>query len=147
MKDKINIMNGCRLNIPKDYIFCFQDDCPKAEECIRNFAGQHIDNRPLSTVVLPSARKDGQCKWFKKARTIRAAWGFRTLFNETKAKDAPTLRKKIKNYLGGNGTYYQYHHGERLLSPEQQEWILSVFKHYGYTEKLEFDGYKDTIDW
>lgn len=147
MKIETNIINEVSLNIPKEYIFCFQSDCPKAAECIRYFAGQHIDDRPLSIVVLLGARKNGECKWYKKSRTIRGAWGFDTLFAEAKAKDAPILRKAIKNFLGGNGTYYRYQHGEMLLSPEQQDWILSLFKRYGYTEKLEFDSYRNVIDW
>lgn len=147
MKDETNIMNEASLNIPKEYIFCFQSDCPKAAECIRHFAGQHIDDRPLSTTVQPGARKHGECKWYKEARTMQGAWGFNTLFSEAKAKDAPTLRQAIKNYLGGNGTYYRYQHGEMLLSPEQQEWILSLFKRYGYTDGLVFDGYQNMIDW
>lgn len=115
MKDKRNIMNEVSLNFPKEYIFCFQSDCPKATECIRHFAGQHIDERQLGTVVLPGAMKNGECKWYKKARTIRGAWGFHTLFSEVKAKVAPRLRKLIKNHLGGNGTYYRYQHGAKSL--------------------------------
>jgi hypothetical protein len=50
-------------------------------------------------------------------------------------------------YLGGNGTYYRYDHGERLLTPEQQDWIINLFKQYGYTDNLEFDGDKEVYDW
>lgn len=131
MKNETNMMNEVSLNIPKEYIFCFQEDCPKAEECIRYFAGQHIDDRPLSTVVLPGARKNGECKWYKKTRTMQGAWGFNTLFSEAKAKDAPAWRQAIKNDLGGNGTCHRWQHGKMLLSPEQREWILSPSKPCG----------------
>lgn len=147
MNNNTNKTMTDNITLPKSYIFCFQSDCPKSKDCVCFFAGQHLDDRKICTTVLPEARKDGSCEYYKKTRTINGAWGFDKLFADVKAKDAPTLRKKIKDYLGGNGTYYQFHHGIRLLSPEQQQWIISLFKHYGYTGKLKFDDYRDVIDW
>ena len=50
------------------------------------------------------------------------------------------------SYLGGNTTYYRYHNGERLLTPEQQEWIINLFRRHGYTDELRFDEYRDLYD-
>lgn len=61
-------------------------------------------------------------------------------------KDDTPLRDRIKAYLGGNTTYYRYHHGERLLTPEQQQWILDLFHRHGYTDGLHFDEYRDLYD-
>lgn len=47
---------------------------------------------------------------------------------------------------GGNTTYYRFHHGERLLTPEQQKWIINLFRRHGYTEELHFDGYRNVYD-
>lgn len=135
------------LGLPKDYTFCFLSECQVSKDCARFFASQYTGDRTLATVVLPAALKSGKCKWFKQLRKIRGAWGFDKLFDEAKAKDAPSLRKAIKDFLGGNGTYYLYQHGKKLLTPEQQQWILSLFKRYGYTTGLEFDGYRDVYDW
>ena len=30
--------------------------------------------------------------------------------------------------------------------PEQQQWILDLFRELGYTDDLAFDGYKDIYD-
>lgn len=132
---------------PKGYVFCFQDKCPAADNCVHYFARQHTGERLSAITIMEKAINGGKCQWFKPVRTIHGAYGFNSLFNEAKANDAPALRRTIKRYLGGNGTYYQYHHGERLLTPEQQEWILSLFRDYGYSGELHFDGFKDTIDW
>jgi hypothetical protein len=51
----------------------------------------------------------------------------------------------MREYLGGCSTYYRYHHGERQLSPEQQEWIKQLFSQYGY-EDIEFDCSEETLD-
>lgn len=140
-------MQSSALGLPKEYTFCFLSECPSAKDCARFFASQHTGDRELGTVVLPAAMNNGKCKWFKRMRKVRGAWGFNRLFGEVRAKDAPYLRKMIKDYLGGNGTYYLYQHGKRLLTPEQQEWIMSLFKRHGYNDELEFDGYQEAYDW
>lgn len=142
-----NIQQSAGLGMPTDYIYCFQAECPMAEQCIHFYAGQHIGNVRIGSTVFPAARANGTCGYYKLKRTIHGAWGFRALFDEAKAKDASSLRRQIKDYLGGNGTYYRYHKGERLLTPGQQEWIISLFKRYGYSANLVFDGYRDAIDW
>lgn len=147
MKNKTNIMSDNSLGIPTNYTLCFQADCENAETCARYFAGKHAGDRDVSMTVLPAARKDGTCKWYQRLRTINAAYGFDSLFADVKAKDAPVLRQKIKDYLGGNGSYYDFHHGRRLLTPEQQKWITALFNSYGYNGNLVFDGYKEGYDW
>jgi hypothetical protein len=37
--------------------------------------------------------------------------------------------------------HYAYTHGERLLTPEQQDTIYGFFKELGYTKELTFEGY------
>ena len=77
---------------------------------------------------------------------IHAAWGFNSLFEDVKHADYTPLRETIKNYLGSHTSYYRYHRGEKLLTPEQQQWILDLFAQYGYTNELHFDSYRDMID-
>ncbi len=141
-------LNGENIQIPKSYRICFLPDCPVAERCIRHFAGLQIDrNIPWGPAIYPSSLKNGKCDYFKEKRIIQGAWGFKTLFKDVRQRDSALLHNAIRNYLGGNGTYYRYHHGERLLTPEQQTWILELFHQYGYTDHLQFDGCKDCYDW
>lgn len=51
----------------------------------------------------------------------------------------------MKEYLGGNTMYYRYHHGERLLSPEQQAWIKRLFASYCYSD-VDFDNSCEELD-
>ena len=74
------------------------------------------------------------------------AWGFNKLFAEVKSKDEASLRLEMKTYLGGNGTYSRYKLGRRLLTPQQQEYIINLFRARGYSDGLEFDHYVDTYD-
>lgn len=133
--------------LPPSWIFCFLDGCPKADECVLHLSGRHIpEGKVWGRAVFPTALKENGCERFKPIRKIRAAYGFDTLFAEVKRKDDKPLRDAMKHYLGSHGAYYRYHNGERLLTPEQQQWILDLFRSYGYTEGLSFDHYRDVFD-
>lgn len=133
--------------IPSSFCRCFQSDCPKADSCIRFLAGKYIPEKWVSgPAVYPTARRGDACACYKQTRVIRAAYGFSTLFAEVKKKDDTPLRDRIKLYLGGSTTYYRYHHGERLLTPEQQQWIINLFRQHGYADDLRFDVYRDLYD-
>lgn len=133
--------------LPPSWLFCFLDGCPKADGCIRHITNRFIQHgRTCGMAVYPSALNADECEHFKPIRKIHAAYGFSTIFSEVRRKDDMPLRSKIKKYLGGHGTYYRYHNGEKLLTPEQQEWIINLFRSYGYTENLTFDHYRDVYD-
>lgn len=133
--------------LPPSWRFCFCDGCPKHNDCLRFQTGLLVPaDRTCGDAVFPTAYKDGDCKHFKQIRTIHAAYGFGPLFREVKQKDYTPLRDMMKAYLGGHGTYYRYNRGERLLTPEQQEWIIGLFARHGYTENINFEHYRDVID-
>lgn len=134
-------------SVPPVWQLCFCEGCPRHGECLRFLAGQYApENLTWGPAIYPAAYKNGTCSHFKAVRFIKAAYGFKSLFREVKQKDYTPLRDRIKDYLGGHGTYYRYNRGERLLTPEQQQWILDLFNKYGYTENLAFEHYREVID-
>lgn len=133
--------------IPYTFSRCFQSDCPQADTCAHFLASKFIIKGQVSgPTIYPTSRLNGTCVCYKQTGIIHAAYGFKALFAEIKKKDEKPIRDRIKKYLGGNTAYYRYHHGKRLLSPDQQEWILALFRQHGYTEELHFDGYQDIYD-
>lgn len=133
--------------IPYTFSRCFQSDCPQADTCAHFLASKFIIKGQVSgPAIYPTSRHNGTCVCYKQTGIIHAAYGFKALFAEIKKKDEKPIRDRIKKYLGGNTAYYRYHHGKRLLSPDQQEWILALFRQHGYTEELHFDGYRDIYD-
>lgn len=133
--------------MPAGYMVCFQQDCPLHDSCMRFVAGQNLpDDRQMGNAVFPAARQGDQCRYYHKYRVFNGAAGFNTLFNNVLARHSVQLRQAIKDHLGGNGTYYLYHNGKKWLTPEQQDWILSLFRRYGYTEDLSFDQYQQMFD-
>ncbi len=149
--ENINISNikipAESLGIPEEYLFCFQSECSRCQTCAHYVAGGLARQRKTAQTVLSAACSDGKCPWYKEFRTIRAAYGTKAMLGELKAKDASVVRYLIKDYLGGNGTYYDYQHGRKVLTPEQQDWIKALLRRYGYTGMPDFDNYRDTIDW
>lgn len=74
---------------------------------------------------------------------MRVAVGFRNIFDRVLAKDIAAMRSEMAAYLGSTTTFYRYRNGECLLNPRQQQWIQNLFRRYGYTHEVTFDGSKE----
>ncbi len=131
---------------PATWLYCFTSGCKRRDTCVRYQSGLAIDSALTSGhAVFPTASTLDPCPHFKQLRTIRSAWGFNSLFNDVRVADAPRLRKGMKEILGGGGTYYAYHHGQRRLTPEQQAQIRRLFARFGYAS-VDFEHYRTEID-
>ena len=134
-------------DVPEGYHLCFNDKCDKHKECIRFLAGEHLPSVVMGgACVYPNAWKDGLCPYFKQTRVIYASWGFRNLYKDVEKADAQILKAKVINYLGGPVASYGYMHGEKLLTPEQQDCIQGFFNEMGYTHTIVFEGYSIMYD-
>lgn len=126
------------------YLFCFNAECPKSEECLRYAVGKHIpDNINVGSAVLPPAFRDKECKYFRHMRHMKYAYGFEHIYDGVLRKHYTTMRKELTTYLGNNGMYYSYKHGKRGLTPKQQQYIRDMFARYGYSEDVCFDSYEE----
>ncbi len=133
--------------VPKQWLHCFNTQCSLHDRCLRYITGLRLDyHTTQGFAVYPTASTLTPCPHYKEARIIRAAWGFDRLFTDVKARDGKTIRDTLKRMLGGHGSYYAYHHGVMVLTPELQEAILHLFQRWGYTENLTFDGYDTRVD-
>ncbi|MBP3512306.1 MAG: hypothetical protein J6K19_09765 [Prevotella sp.] len=130
------------------YLFCFNAECPKREECIHFAVSRHIpDSMSVGQAVLPSACRSKECKYFKLMQTVEYAYGFEHIYDKVLSRDYTDMRKQLTAYLGNRGKYYVYKHGRRGLSPEQQRYISQTFARYGYTDPVVFDRYETQYDY
>ncbi len=130
------------------YLFCFNAECPKREECIHFAVSRHIpDSMIVGKAVLPTACRDGECKYFKQLKTVEYAYGFEHIYDKVLRKDYTDMRLLLTEYLGNIGKYYDYKHGKRGLSPTQQHFINRLFARYGYTTPVVFDRYETQYDY
>lgn len=134
--------------VPDWWAVCQNAGCPQAESCLRRVAAQSLPSSvTVWPCVMPGALKDGECAFYAKNEKVLIARGFKNMFARVKSRDdIYTMRRELTDYLGSKGTYYRYKEGERVLSPEQQQWILRLFAQHGYTDGLEFDEYTDGYD-
>ena len=97
---------------------------------------------------MPHVLRNGECKYFRKTELVMMAKGFHQFYRQMKSRDLRhAFRIELTDYLGSKGTYYRYKDGERLLNPEQQDWIVQLLKKHGYEEEVVFDQYKETYDY
>lgn len=136
------------MKIPSSFPLCFNTSCPRIATCLRFTAGKELAGTKLYALsVLPHVlQANGECTMYRNNAPIRGAYGFSTLFSNVKKKDVALIRKKVIEYLGSQSGYYRYNNGTRLLLPEQQEQILTIFREHGYQEHLRFDHYCETYD-
>lgn len=134
--------------IPGWWAVCTNATCPMAEKCLRFMAFRSLpDHVTKWPCVLPSALKDGTCRYYQKSERVKMAMGFGDLYNKVRDRHARhTVRLQLTEYLGSKGTYYRYQHGERLLTPEQQQFIQQLAKTYGNGEEVDFGTMKETFD-
>lgn len=134
--------------MPLSWQVCFLGVCPVKEQCLRPQAVDYLDeSRDFGPAVYPTMEiGDEGCRLFVKSEPKRLAWGFKTMLSEVKSRHAQALRNSLKVYLGGHSSFYRYNKGERLLNAEQQDWILRLFRQYGYPESLTFDHFVEAFD-
>lgn len=133
--------------LPASWTYCFLDGCPLAAKCIRHLSGTVVpDDVIVGSAVFPTVLRQEQCRFYKLVRIIKAACGFNILFSEVKQKDVTTLHRRLNAYFGSQTSYSRYKRGLKLLTPEQQKWIIDLFASYGYTDVVRFDSFKNVYD-
>ena len=130
-------------DVPWNYPLCFNDQCEKCGECMHYQVGLVAPaDRQTGNAVYPSAWKDGNCRFFCEKKTVRYAWGFNSLYAHLSRGQASDIRSAIRAHLGnGMSSYYRYHHGERLLTPNQQKEILDIVARFSSKKDASFDHY------
>ena len=133
--------------VPVSFRLCFNSQCPMSDRCLHYQTGLQLPPaRTAGEAVYPNALSDGQCHYFREAAEQQMAWGFSMLYEPLKRYFRGEARESVKQYLGSNGTYYRYHHGERRLTTAQQEQILRILQQYGHPGPLVFDHHEPGYD-
>ena len=130
--------------VPPHWPLCYVAACGRKDECMRYQACLWAPKGQVRhPCVLPTVTQRKQCPQFHPIQKMRVAVGFRYIFNKVLAKDIADMRSQMRVYLGNKSAFYDYRKGKRPLVPRQQDWIVQLFRRYGYTHEVEFDAYKD----
>lgn len=118
--------------MPDKWMVCMLNECPRHDTCLR-FRAMNIINERHSrqNCVLPSALRDGCCRYFVPDEEVTVAWGMKTLFLYVSAADATRMRPSVKALFKSHSTYYRYYHGRYPISPSRQQTIRRIFERFG----------------
>lgn len=132
-----------------NYLLCFINECPRRATCLRWLVGQELqsnDYNILSVNPMHPEVKVNKCALYREKKHVRYAKGMMHFYDEmTRSQEVGIKHRLIVHY--GRRQYYEYRRGERLISPEMQEFIGQVCKEHGYTKEPHYDGWQDDYAW
>lgn len=131
----------------RNYLVCFNDNCPLHEECMRWFAGLYVDpNLTAYTSVNPRNPQNGgeQCQNFRKKKRVVMKRGLTQLYHEMPSYMEHQIRMHLQS-IWGRKQYFEMRKGVRLITPEQQNDVQSVCHFHGWTGPIVYDD--ETEDW
>ena len=131
--------------MPEHYLLCFNDNCALADECLHRLAarsGRQKDE--VVTAVNPVRYSGKSCRYYKPNKVATMAYGMKGSFHEVKADHIASLRNVLIHHFG-RGSYYLRRNGLRPITPEEQQFISSIFSNYGY--KTKFDRMEEETEW
>lgn len=132
-----------------NYLLCFINECPRRATCLRWLVGQELqsnDYNILSVNPMHPEVKANKCALYREKKHVRYAKGMMHFYDEmTRSQEVGIKHRLIVHY--GRRQYYEYRRGERLISPEMQEFIGQVCKEHGYTKEPHYDGWQDDYAW
>lgn len=137
------------LQAPYGFGLCASADCLKASTCLRHIALEHASAEfPFLPTLTPQklAAMKGNCEYYRPNTVVRYARGFVRTANLLTVSAADTFRWRLIAYFGRKN-YYLARKGERLINPEEQNYIINQAKQLGVQLDEYFDKYIDGYSW
>ena len=131
--------------MPEHYLLCFNDDCALADECLHRLAARSGRQKDDVVTAVNSVRCSGKsCRYYKPNKVATMAYGMKGSFHEVKADHIASMRSVLIHHFG-RGSYYLRRNGLRPITPDEQQFICSIFNNYGYEAK--FDRMEEETQW
>ena len=131
--------------VPDTYAHCFNTNCPRADECLRQLAARHVTAvRPTLRAVNPAVWAD--CGLFQPIRLVQEAWGLRNALDRLPHKEAVTVKKRL-NHLYTRPTLSRIMNHQRSIPPAEQAALLKLFAAAGVPADQVFDRVQLSYDW
>ena len=129
--------------VPTWYPLCYNRQCPMREHCLRYQALYYApDDTGARLCVMPAQLRNGQCRYFAEIRLVKMARGFQRLYDRVLKPHFTPMRKSLVEHFHGKRQYYWYLRGERVLTPEEQQWLRGWLREWGYEWEFPFDSFE-----
>ena len=136
------------IHIPNGLVFCVQDECPKAAQCMRHILyrnnTQAMPHITILNPLLTPFTQDG-CPHFREYQIARYARGFRKIYNALPVQYAKKFWLRVPG-ITSESMYYRMKRGDKLISPDLQQQILVAARHFGVPDSVDFDEYCDVVE-
>lgn len=134
---------------PDYFARCFNSQCTQTDNCLHRLAAVHdtpalTSIRIINPLCIP--KDSTQCPHFQSVKKIRVAWGISHLLDEIPYKSLQPIKSHLIRYFS-RGKYYRFYRKECYLTPEDQKYIQTVFRHYNITMEPVFDSYSEEYRW
>lgn len=134
---------------PVSFVHCFNEKCARKAECLRYSVASNVPaSRKVVTCINPVSivpPTGENCEMFVLDKPEMFAKGFNTMLNSMPYAEALAAKRIMKHYLGLS-TYYRCLKKERLISPNEQNSIISLLKKSGIKSEIRFDEYVEYYD-
>ena len=99
---------------PANYSRCFNNQCPKADNCLHRLAAlrdtpEYPSIRIINPLCIPE--DSSQCAYFQSTQKIHVAWGISHLLDEVPYKNLQPLKSQLIAHFG-RGKYYRFYREE-----------------------------------
>ena len=135
--------------IPFNYMFCFNEACPKKSECLRNSARAFLTAEEPSIKILNPLcypKDNAYCQHFRSNQKITLAWGIKNIFDNINYKTAKSIKADMLQTFS-KGTYYRILHEQRPVNPDEQETIQKIFNNNGIKEAPNYSRLTQEYNW
>lgn len=134
--------------IYKNKELCIRTDCKMAECCARamGYRERTDEDRELLIVNPDLTTGEQDCTYLATIKVARYAKGFQKILKEIPIVALERIYAELYMHFSKN-PYYKRRNGTYLCSPDEQEYIRSVFAKYGITGVEIFDGYQEQEVW
>lgn len=136
-------------DIPVNFGYCATMACDKADTCLRHLALRHASAEQAFLSILNPRRQEamkGKCEFYLSAAPVRYAKGFMRTLNAMPAGSVRAFRYRVMAWMGRKN-FYLSRQGNRLLSPDEQQYIVKAAKALGLELDEYFDGYVLAHKW
>lgn len=126
---------------PHDWAICFQDDCPMKDTCLRYAIARLVPTGITHHVtVLPAARQEDHCTLFATKEPVQIARGMKNLLPRAARGELRRLHEGLYAIFGCKSRYYLYREGKYPITPQQQQSIEALFRHYDINRTPHYDS-------
>lgn len=132
--------------IPKTFVHCCNSGCTRAADCLRQVAFRSVDDsRRTISVLNPRLTQGEGCEEYLTSEPQSYKRGLTHLYDNMTMKTAQGVRRTLYAHYG-NTQYYRVVNGERLIPPDEQQYISRVLEHYGITGHDIYDQEEYRLD-